>query len=144
MASRYSATVNEHFARPRNLGRLPGANGRGVVGDLGHTPVHIEMAILVDRGVVASARFRAFGCAATIAASSMITQLALDQSLAFAKALTPEHVTSALGGLPPDRMYAPGLALEALHSAVADYEATAAQPVAASSTPIPNDEMPLS
>lgn len=135
MASQYSATVNEHFARPRNLGRLPDANGRGVVGDLGHTPVHIEMAIRVDRGVVASARFRAFGCAATIAASSMATQLALDRSLEFVKALTPDDVTSALGGLPEDRMYAPGLALEALRAAVADYETSGARQVAAPVTP---------
>lgn len=126
MAARYSATVNEHFARPRNLGRLAGANGRGAVGDLGHTPVHIEMAIRIERGTVASARFRAFGCAATIAASSMVTQLALDRSLEFVKALTPDDVTAALDGLPEDRLYAPGLALEAMQAAVADYERLAA------------------
>lgn len=126
MAARYSTTVNEHFARPRNLGRLPDANGRGVVGDLGHTPVHIEMAVRIERGTVTSARFRAFGCAATIAASSIVTQLVLDRSLEFVKALTPDDVTTALDGLPADRMYAPGLALEAMQAAVANYEALAA------------------
>ncbi|MGN6361156.1 MAG: iron-sulfur cluster assembly scaffold protein, partial [Thermomicrobiales bacterium] len=44
----YSAQVIEHFAHPRNLGRLPEANGRGVAGDLRAGDVQIEIAILVE------------------------------------------------------------------------------------------------
>lgn len=125
MASRYSATVNDHFARPRNLGRLPNANGRGVTGELGNSPVRVEIALRVEHGAVVAARFRTFGCAAAIAASSMVTVLAVDRSLSEAKCLTSEDVVSALDGLPSNRMYAARLALDALHAALADYEAAA-------------------
>lgn len=122
MASRYNSTVTEHFAHPRNLGRLPSANGRGIVGELGRTPVQIEIAIRVEGDVIAEVRFRAFGCAAVIAASSIVTDLVSRRPRDFAKHLTPEAVTLALGGLPDDRQYAPRLAVQALHAAIANFE----------------------
>lgn len=124
MASRYSETVTDHFAHPRNLGRLPDANGRGVVGDLGHTPVRIEIAVRVEHGSIAAVRFRTFGCAAAIAASSMVTQLAFNRPIAYVKSLTPDDVSAALDGLPSDRMYASRLALNAIHAALEDFEST--------------------
>lgn len=121
----YSETVLEHYARPRNLGRLPGASGQGVAGDLRDGPVQITIAIRVERDDdgeerVAAARFRAFGCSAAIASSSMATVLIEGRPVREAAALTPEAIVAALGGLPEERLYAPALAAEAVRRAIAD------------------------
>jgi len=121
----YSETVLEHYARPRNLGRLPGASGLGVAGSLLDGPVQITIAIRVERDGdgeerVVAARFRAFGCSAAIASSSMATVLIEGRPVREAAALTPEAIVAALGGLPEERLYAPALAAEAVRKAIAD------------------------
>lgn len=121
MTEGYSVAVLDHFARPRNLGRLPDANGRGVAGDLREQDVRIEIAVRVEAGRVAAARFRTFGCSAAIAASSMATTLIEGQAVERAGALRGEEIATALGGLPPERLYAPALAAAAVHEALADY-----------------------
>ncbi len=118
----YSAQVIDHFAAPRNLGRLPDANGRGVVGDLQTDDVRIEIAIRVEGGRIAAARFRTFGCSAAIAASSIATTLIADRTVQAAADITPAQIAAALGGLPPERLYAPEMAAMAVHRAVADWE----------------------
>jgi len=125
MSEPYSAVVLDRFARPRNLGRLPNANGRGVAGDLRAGNVRIEIAIRVEGGLVAAARFRTFGCSAAIAASSMATELIEGRPLDEARSLAPATITAALGGLPAERLYAPDMAASAVHAAVDDYRRVA-------------------
>ena len=122
MSSSYAQAVLDHFARPRGLGRLADANGRGAAGELRDGDVRIEIAIRVERGRVAAARFRTFGCSAAIAASSVATVLIEGEPVEVARSLTPEAITAALGGLPEDRLYAPAMAARAVRGAVADYE----------------------
>lgn len=119
----YSPQVLDHFSAPRNLGRLPDANGRGVAGDLLTGDVRIEIAIRVEGARIAAARFRTFGCSAAIAASSVATTLIAGQTPQDAAALTPARITAALGGLPPERLYAPELAATAVGRAIADWAA---------------------
>ena len=130
MAGTYTAAVQDHFARPRGLGRLPDASGRGVVGEFDEGAVRIEIAIRVDGGIVAAARFRTFGCSAAIAASSVATTLIEGRPLDAARALEAQAITEALGGLPEDRLYAPAMAASAVRAAVADHERRAAAAVA--------------
>jgi len=122
MAGSYAQAVLDHFARPRGLGRLADANGRGAAGELRDGDVRIEIAIRVECGRVAAARFRTFGCSAAIAASSVATVLIEGEPVEVARSLTPEAITAALGGLPEDRLYAPAMAARAVRDAVADYE----------------------
>jgi nitrogen fixation NifU-like protein len=129
MSEPYSQQVIDHFAAPRNLGRLPDANGRGVSGDLRTGDVQIEIALRVEDERVAAARFRTFGCSVAIAASSVATTLIADRPVGEAAALTPAQITEALGGLPPDRLYAPEMAAEAVHRAIADWEQRAGKRV---------------
>ena len=123
----YSAQVLDHFAQPRNLGRLPEANGRGTVGDLREGPVQITIAILVARDQanddrIVAARFRAFGCSAAIASASMATVLLEGQTVGAATAITSQAIETALGGLPEERRYAPELTAEAVQMALADWQ----------------------
>ena len=115
----YGAVVLDHFAAPRNLGRLPDANGRGVAGDLVTGATRIEIALRIEEGVVRDARFRAIGCSATIAAASLATTLLIGRPTAEAAALTAAALVVALEGLPPERLYAPALVIEALAAALA-------------------------
>lgn len=121
MRETYSAHVLDHYARPRNLGRLPEADGRGVAGDLREGDTQIEIAIQVREARVTAVRHRTFGCSATIAAASVATELIAGRPVTAAGALTAAEITAALGGLPPDRLYAPDLAVTAVHRAVADF-----------------------
>jgi len=115
----YSAVVLDHFAAPRNLGRLPDANGRGVAGDLVTSATRIEIALRIEGGVVRDARFRAIGCSATIAAASLATTLLVGRPVAEVAALTADALVVALDGLPPERLYAPALVIEAVAAALA-------------------------
>ena len=124
----YSATVLDHYAHPRNLGRLPEADGQGVAGDLTDEPAQITIAIRLappaaTESRIVAARFRAFGCSAAIASASMATVLLEGRTLREAAALTAETITEALGGLPPARLYAPALAATAIQHALADCSA---------------------
>src|SRR4051812_28440082 len=122
MQAPYSQQVIDHFAAPRNLGRLPEANGRGVSGDLRTGDVQIGIAIRVEGERIVAAGFRTFGGSVAIAASSGATTLIAERPVRAAADLTPAQITGALGGLPPDRLYAPAMAAEAVHRAVADWE----------------------
>ncbi len=66
-------------------------------------------------------KFQTLGCAAAIATSSMITQLAKGKSIEDAMKLTRNNVAESLQGLPPIKMHCSNLAADALHAAVLDY-----------------------
>src|SRR5947207_13113687 len=121
MSEPYSAVVLDRFARPRNLGRLPDANGRGAAGDLRAGDVRIEIAIRVEGGLIAAARFRTFGCSAAIAASSMATELIEGRPLDEAGSLVPATIIAALGGLPVERLYDTDMAANGVHATFEEY-----------------------
>jgi nitrogen fixation NifU-like protein len=99
----YGATLMEHFRRPRNHGRLPGAT----VMQEGTNPlcgdrIRVELSLL--DGVVADARFTADACAVTIAAASILTERVRGLAVGDVRAIGEEEVVSALGeGVPPAR-----------------------------------------
>jgi nitrogen fixation NifU-like protein len=117
----YSEVVLDHFEHPRNNGVLDGANAVGymtnpVCGDALVLMLRIEGDRIVD------ARWQSDGCAASIAASSLLTELVQDKTLDEASAITRESVDEALGGLPASKLHASVLAADALHHALAEYE----------------------
>ncbi len=116
----YSDIVIDHFERPRNSGTLEDANAVGymtnpVCGDT------LLLMLRVDGGRIAGVRWQSDGCAASIAASSLISELAAGASLAEAGAITREALVEALGGLPASKLHASVLAADALHHALAEY-----------------------
>jgi nitrogen fixation NifU-like protein len=70
---------------------------------------------------ISDIKFQTFGCAAAIATSSMITDLAKGKTLDDAMNITRNDVSDALGNLPPIKEHCSNLAADALHSAIADY-----------------------
>ena len=116
----YTDKVMEHFRNPRNMGELKEPDGVGEVGNPACGDV-MSMMIKVKDGRIADIKFQTFGCAAAIATSSMITELAKGKTLEEALKLTRTDVAEQLGGLPPIQMHCSNLAADALHAAITDY-----------------------
>jgi nitrogen fixation NifU-like protein len=122
----YSKKVLEHFTRPHNQGVIKNASGVGMVGnpvcgDL--MKIYIKVKNDKKRGeVIDKISFETLGCASAIATSSMVTDLALGQTIEDAMKITRDDVVDALEGLPPIKMHCSNLADEALHEAIKDYQ----------------------
>ena len=122
----YSKKVLEHFAHPHNQGVMKNPSGTGMVGnpvcgDL--MKIYIKVKNDKKRGeVIDKIGFETLGCASAIATSSMVTDLALGQTIEDAMKITRNDVADALEGLPPIKMHCSNLADEALHEAIKDYQ----------------------
>ncbi len=126
MTIQYSKEVMKNYMNPKNLGEIKNPSGIGKVGN----PVCGDMMwlyIKVDKDkkgkeIIKDVKFKTFGCAAAIATSSMITQLAKGKTLKEAEKITRNDVADSLKGLPPIKMHCSNLASEALNAAIKDYE----------------------
>jgi len=121
MPPMYSKKVMEHFRNPHNMGEIKDAEGVGTVGN----PVCGDLMtiyIKVKDNKIEDIKFKTFGCAAAIATSSMITDLAKGKTIEEALKITRDSVAKSLDGLPPIKMHCSNLAADALHEAIKDYK----------------------
>jgi len=116
----YSPIVMDHFLSPRNVGEIEEADGVGMARNLqdGDT---VRLSIRVVDDQIEEARFKAQGCVAAIAASSMLTELIEGRSLDEALAITKEGLVQSLGGLPERKVRCSLTGLEALREAIENY-----------------------
>lgn len=77
--------------------------------------------IKVEDNKIKDIKFQTMGCAAAIATSSMITELAKGKTLDEASKITRDNVADELDGLPPIKMHCSNLAADALREAIKDY-----------------------
>jgi nitrogen fixation NifU-like protein len=69
----YQETIFDHYRRPRNYGRLDGANRTAE----GYNPLcgdKVTLYLKVDEGVISDARFEGTGCAIATASASLMTE----------------------------------------------------------------------
>lgn len=116
----YSEKVMDHFSNPRNVGEIEDADGVGTegnptCGDLMTIYIKVEDEIITD------IKFKTFGCAAAIATSSMITEMAMGKTIEEALKISRNDVADELEGLPPVKMHCSNLAADALMAAIEDY-----------------------
>ena len=116
----YSKKVIENFENPANVGSIENADGVGIAGnpECGDT---IELHIKVMDDTIVDIKYKTFGCAAAVASSSMLTQLAIGKNLDEALSLTMYDVAESLGGLPERKMHCSNMAEDALRLAIEDY-----------------------
>lgn len=118
---KYSNKVIDHFRNPHNMGRLQDPDGVGEAGNPVCGDV-MKLYIKVKDDKIVDIKFETLGCAAAIATSSIITDLAKDKTLDEALRITNKNVADALGDLPPIKMHCSNLSAEALAGAVKDYQ----------------------
>jgi len=130
----YSEKVIEHFRNPHNYGRIENADGTGKVGnvtcgDVMQLYIKVKNASSAMDAVITDIKFETFGCAAALATSSIITDLAKGKTLAQAMAIENADVAKALDGLPPIKMHCSLLAADALKEAIYDYLKRSKKPI---------------
>jgi|YelNatPaOPRAMG01_1025707.scaffolds.fasta_scaffold19721_6 nitrogen fixation NifU-like protein len=122
----YSEIVIDHVQNPRNAGSIRDADGFAqITGPCGDT---MAIWLRVKGEVVELATFWTDGCGTTIAAGSMVTELARGKTVTEILRLTQQDVLDALGGLPPDSAHCALLAANTIREAVRDYLATRREP----------------
>ncbi len=115
--TRYSDTLMEHFSSPRNAGHMDSPDLIGHVGMPGQGPFFL-LYIKVQGHRIESAKFQTYGCGATIASGSVLTELIQGRSISECLNLTVDDVIEGLDGIPPDKMHSPTMAIAALHDAL--------------------------
>jgi len=126
MKSTYTETVIDHAMNPRNVGSIDGADGFATVtGPCGDT---MAIWLRVRDGAIKDIAFWTDGCGTTIAAGSMVTELAKDKAVRDALRIGQKDVLDALGGLPEESVHCALLAANTLREAVRDYLACQKEP----------------
>ena len=117
-----SDKVMDHFANPRNTGRIENPSGQGTVGNPTCGDLMTIYIDVDDNDVIQDIKFETFGCGAAIATSSMITEMAVGMPIEDALKISRNDVADELDGLPPVKMHCSNLAADALRAAIDDYK----------------------
>ncbi|MCR3922144.1 MAG: iron-sulfur cluster assembly scaffold protein [Firmicutes bacterium] len=116
----YNDTVIEHFSCPRNVGEMHDANGEGTFGD-SECGDMLTIYIKVRDGIIKDISFLVFGCVASVATSSMTTELAKGKTIKDALEINEDDIVEALGGLPDAKKHCSNLGVKALKNAIINY-----------------------
>jgi nitrogen fixation protein NifU and related proteins len=134
MSVTYSKKTMEHFLNPKNMGEIRDADGVGkvgnpVCGDVMWIYIKVGSVKGKKEKIIKDIKFKTLGCAAAIATSSMITELAKGKTFSEAMKITRDNVRDALGDLPPVKLHCSNLAADGLYEAIYDYLSKSGKPV---------------
>ena len=124
----YSDVVKEHFFHPHNFMEDETgykADGQGMVGSPACGDV-MRVWIKVDAKSkkIKDCRWKTFGCASAIAATSMMSDMVIEKgglTLKKARQIRPQDIMERLGGLPARKIHCSVLGDKALRAAINDY-----------------------
>ncbi|MDT8357282.1 MAG: iron-sulfur cluster assembly scaffold protein [Methanomicrobiaceae archaeon] len=118
----YNPKVLELFKNPKNLGKMEDADveslaGSRACGDM----IAFYLKIDEETRTITNASFESYGCAANIAASSILTEMVKGKTLEDAWQISWKEISDELGGLPTVKFHCGILAVGALRRAIRDY-----------------------
>lgn len=117
----YSKKVIQHFLNPKNFGKMKNADGIGRVGNPRCGDI-MDLFIKVDKKeIIKDVKFHTLGCAAAIATSDMISELAKGKTLKQALKIKYNSIVDELGYLPKIKVHCASLAEHGLKKAIEDY-----------------------
>ena len=116
----YNKTVLDHFRNPRNVGIIENADAVGHFGNPSFS-IAADLYLKVKDGMVTEAKSKSFGCGATIASGSVVTEMVKGKKLEEIAGITPKDVDQALGGLPETKSHCADLGAELIQAALKDY-----------------------
>ena len=113
----YHPAFADHLEQPRNVGDLTDASviveeQNPACGD------RLRLSLKIENQVITAIRIKAYGCPQTLAAASVMSEMANQRSIEAAAKLNRQDIADALGGLPRNKMHAAALAVDALTSAL--------------------------
>ena len=115
----YSDKVVEEFYNPRNLGRMPEPDARGIVhGWCGDT---MEIYLRLNGERIREIAFMTDGCGPSVACGSMLTAMVQGMSLEEAGEIKPQDLLAALDGLPEESVHCAELAVSTLQEAILNW-----------------------
>lgn len=118
MAVLYSDVILDHFRNPRNFGSLPHPH----ITHEGLNPLcgdRIRIELELRNGVITKARFQGDGCAISLAAASLLTDLIVDSDIDDGEIISNAALLSSLeSDIKPARMKCALLPLEVLREGV--------------------------
>lgn len=122
----YSEIVIDHARNPRNVGAIPNPDGyASAVGSCGDI---MEIWLKMKGDKVLQATFSTTGCGPTVAALSLVTEMAKGKSIAETKTITPDYLLNVMGGLPEENVECAVLSVAILREAIKDYLAFKNEP----------------
>ena len=121
MVALYSEVLLDHFRHPRNYGNLSAP-------DIAHEDFNplcgdrIRIELRLNHTVVEDARFTGDGCAISIAAASLLTELIVGTDITDKDAISNDRLVSALeSDIKPARLQCALLPLEALRAGLRNH-----------------------
>ena len=125
MAALYSEIILDHFRHPRNYGSLPAPDiSYEEFNPLCGDRIRIEVK-LKNQSVVEDVRFRGDGCAISIAAASLLTELIVGIDIGALEAISDGRLISALeSDIKPSRVQCALLPLEALRAGLREFKSS--------------------
>lgn len=127
----YSDEVKTHFFNPKNIMTEEAEKGYkadsvGMVGSPACGDM-MKIWIKVDKKTkkIKDLKWRTYGCASAIAATSMLSVMVLENggmTLEKAEKITPQDILKRLGGLPEIKIHCSVLGDQALRAAIEDYK----------------------
>lgn len=125
----YSKLVMKHFKNPHNQGQIPNADAIGEVGnplcgDMMKIYLKIKKASQpadLENDIIQDIKFETLGCAAAIACSSILTDMAKGKNLKEAFNIQRMDIVKGLGELPPIKIHCSVLASDGLKVAIQNY-----------------------
>jgi nitrogen fixation NifU-like protein len=117
----YNYKVLELFRNPKNLGKMEDASvsayaGSPACGDM--IAIYLKVG---ENDIIEKASFESYGCAANIAASSVLTEMIKGMELREAWKISWRDISDELGGLPVVKYHCGILAVGALRRAIREY-----------------------
>ena len=125
MTNAFSPIILDHYRNPRNAGELEDANASGQADNEACGDTMLLFA-RIEEGRVVSASCKTFGCAPSVAAGSMVTELLSGANLEDVNGLRAADIEQALGGLPAMKRHAAKLAADALRALMLDFQSKTA------------------
>jgi len=115
----YSGKVIERWLNPRNLGKIRNPDGFAKIkGPCGDT---MQISFKVKDGRLSKIEFKTDGCASSIAAGSMATELAQGKKPEEAAEISQQMILDALDSLPEESVHCALLASNTLKKAIRNY-----------------------
>lgn len=120
----YNPKIIELFRNPKNMGPMEDASvvavaGSPACGDMISLYLKVKRRGSID--IIEKATFESYGCAANIAAASILTEMVKGKTIQEAWNISWKDVADSLGGLPMIKYHCSILAVGALKRAIRDY-----------------------